>query len=59
MKDFSEYDDCEKFLEREMGIKGNYDKSNQSVYDTATSTMWGCGIFVFLGFILMLCGAIF
>ena len=59
MEKFSEYDEREKFLEYKMGIKGNYDKSNQSVYDTATSTMWGCGMFVFLGFILLICGAIF
>lgn len=59
MKKLFEYEKRERFLEYKMGIKGGEGKSNQSVCDTATSTMWGCGIFVFLGFILTLCGAIF
>lgn len=58
-KNLSDWEKQELFLEKKMGIKGGCGRSNHSVYETAQSSLWGCGFFLFVGISLIVCGAIF
>lgn len=58
-KKLSDWEKQERFLEYKMGIKGGCGRSNHSIYETAQSTAWGCGIILFVGFFMMVFGAIY